>query len=60
LLRIIEDLPFPFGYKVMMTVRGFDMGPQVHAHSEATEKRSEQKRAGLARQIAAILKLVAA
>ena len=60
LLEVIEDLPFPFGYKVMMTVRGFDMGPQVHAHSEATEKRAEQKKPGLARRIDSILKLVAA
>lgn len=59
LLQIAEDLPFPFGYKLMLAIRGFDMGPQVHAHSAATEKRAEQKRLGLARKIDSILKLVA-
>lgn len=59
LLQVIADLPFPFAYKLMLAIRGFDMGPPVHAQSAATQKKAEQKKPSLARKIDSVLKLVA-
>jgi dihydrodipicolinate synthase/N-acetylneuraminate lyase len=58
LLQLAADLPFPFALKVMLSVRGFDMGPPIHAQSEATRKRIAQKKSAIARKIESILKLL--
>jgi len=59
LLQLIADLPFPFSLKVMLDIRGFEMGPPVQAQSEATHKRIEERKPAIARQIQSILKLLA-
>ncbi len=58
LLQLVADLPFPFALKVMLNVRGFDMGPPVQAQSEATRKKIEQRKPAIARKIQSILKLL--
>ena len=60
LLQLASDIPFPLSYRVLMTTRGFDMGPPVQAHSAATLKKAEQRRTPLARKIESILKTLSA
>lgn len=59
LLQLISDIPFPYGYKLMMEIRGFEMGPPVHAQSSTTQKKIRQRKPAIARKIAAILKMLA-
>jgi dihydrodipicolinate synthase/N-acetylneuraminate lyase len=58
LLELAEEIPFPEGLKVLLEIRGFEMGPPLRARSAATHRAIEQRRPELARKIESILEFV--
>jgi len=55
LLKLVGDIPFPACVKLMLSARGFDMGPPVHAQSPATRERIERRKPEVTRKITSIL-----
>ncbi len=58
LLGLVSDLPFPAGLKLMLSVRGFEMGMPIQAQSAATKSRMEARKPDLAKKIDAIVRMV--
>ncbi len=55
LLQMIQDLPFPASYKLMMSIRGFEVGNPANAQSERTRRVAEERRPTIAAKIEEIL-----
>jgi dihydrodipicolinate synthase/N-acetylneuraminate lyase len=58
LLNLTSDLPFPAFLKVMLSVRGFEMGPPLQAQSAATRLKIEERLPAIAQKIEAILRML--
>lgn len=58
LLSLSSDLPFPGSLKLMLSIRGFDMGPPVQAQSSEAGERIERRRDAIAQKIEAIIEML--
>lgn len=59
LLSLASDLPFPASLKLMLSARGFEMGPPIQAQSAATRKKMEERKPVIAQKIQSIVELIA-
>jgi 4-hydroxy-tetrahydrodipicolinate synthase len=59
LLNLSSDLPFPASLKLMLSARGFDMGPPLQAQSTSTKRKMEERMPIIAQKIETILQVVA-
>jgi 4-hydroxy-tetrahydrodipicolinate synthase len=51
LLNLTSDLPFPAGLKVMLSARGFQMGPPPQAQSHVVTQKLEERKPVIAQKI---------
>jgi dihydrodipicolinate synthase/N-acetylneuraminate lyase len=58
LLNLAADLPFPAFLKLMLSVRGFEMGPPLQAQSMATRRRMDERRPAILQKIEAIIQML--
>jgi 4-hydroxy-tetrahydrodipicolinate synthase len=56
LLALVADIPFPAWIKLMLSARGFDMGPPIGALARATVERIEARRPAIADKIDALVR----
>jgi 4-hydroxy-tetrahydrodipicolinate synthase len=57
LITLVADIPFPAWIKLMLSARGFEMGPPVGALARATLDRIEARRPAVAAKIDALVRL---
>ena len=57
LIASAAGIPFPAWIKLMLSLRGFDMGPPANGQAEATRRRIDEQRPAVAAKLESLLAL---